>query len=77
LYPVPIKNPTKDPRAERKAFSPVDLLIIYSHRNAPTNGKIIIPNGGKKNIPAIIPRVEPVTPACVPQYFLVHQIGRK
>ena len=76
LNPVVRRNPTNEPRADLSALSPVPSAARYSPINAPANGPIIIPNGGKTNNQAIIPIVDPVTPALVPPYFFVHQIGR-
>ena len=76
LNPVVRRNPTNEPRADLSAFSPVHSTAKYSPINAPTNGQTIIPKGGKTNKPIIIPIIEPFTPALVPPYFLVHQMGR-
>ena len=77
LYPVVSRNPTKEPRAERNAFSPVPSTARYSPTNAPMKGPIIIPKGGKANSPAIIPISDPRVHALLPPYFLVPRIGRK
>ena len=76
LIPVVRINPTKEPRADLSALSPVPSAAIYSPINAPANGPIIIPNGGTIKSHTIIPIVDPVTPALVPPYFFVHQIGK-
>lgn len=76
LYPVPSINPTNDHRAALNAWRRVKRLIAYSPINAPTIGKMIIPNGGTTKIPINNPIVDQIIPRFVHQYFLVHRIGR-
>ena len=67
---VPAKNPRKLPVADFKAVLE-SCLFKRSPMYAPKNGPIMIPNGPKKTIPIIKPKVEPHEPPLVPPNTLV------
>lgn len=74
--PVPSKNPSKEPVADRHGLLLVsECLFEYSPSNAPTNGTTIIPNGGRRNTPTASPMVAPHIPRFVPPIFFVTQMG--
>ena len=77
---VPVRKPTKEPNAALIALSE-SFPAIFSPINAPTNGPpsmVMIPKGpiaGRKNKPAISPRMLPHAPYFVPPNFFVPQAG--
>lgn len=71
------KKPINDPQAECNAVDVLLLLNIISAKNAPTNGPIINPNGGKNNKPKINPIVAPQAPYLLPPKRLVPMAGKK
>ena len=83
LINVPSRNPTNEPKAERKAF--LLFLAISSPISAPKNGPnnkppmpngpIVIPSHGRTKILTISPMVLPHIPDFVPWNFFVPQTG--
>lgn len=73
--PVPVKNPRKAPKAAFNAFFESLLSFISSPTKAPRNEPTIIPIGDK-NIPMMIPTVQPIVPHLLPPEDFVKMLGK-
>ena len=71
---VPAINPTKEPNPDLSA-APESFPAVNSPTTAPTNGQIIMPNGGKNKKPAKRPITLPQTPRLLPPNFFVPHTG--
>ena len=67
-------NPVKDPSPALIAFA-VSFPAMSSPVMAPAMGPIMIPNGGKKKKPAMIPAKLPMIPQRLAPNFLLPKTG--
>lgn len=74
LNSVPVIKPKKAPNPDLQAYT-VLFPPIISPKNAPKNGPIIIPQGGKRNIPTRVPATQPRVPHLLPPQKRVVHIG--
>ena len=69
LATVLVKNPKSDPMLALKALV-ISLWIKSSTNNTIINGTMIMPSGGKRKLPIMIPIAAVNSPALDPPYLL-------
>ena len=74
---MPKIKPRNDPNADLKEVSAFLLLKNISAAIAPKKAPIIIPNGGKKNNPTIVPTSDPLAASLQPPVTFVKYAGTK
>lgn len=75
--PTPLMKATNAPIATLSATCPSLRLPASSPMNAPMNGNIIMPHGGRMKIPSTMPMKVPTVAGREPPYLRVIHTGRK
>ena len=77
FIPVESKNEMKAKKATLKEWEKLLSAASHSPNNAPKNGPIMIPHGGRMNRPAMVPIIAPRVACLEPPPHLVNQAGAK